>query len=104
MVFDEIDSGISGEIALQMGKMMQKMAQNHQVITISHLPQIAAKGKSHYFVFKEVDSNRSMSMIRKLSEEERIKEIAKMIGGNSPSEHAFESAKELILSWGVKLP
>lgn len=98
MVFDEIDSGISGEIALQMGKMMQKMAQNHQVITISHLPQIAAKGKSHYFVFKEVDSNRSMSMIRKLSEEERIKEIAKMIGGNSPSEHAFESAKELILS------
>lgn len=98
MVFDEIDSGISGEIALQMGKMMQKMAQNHQVITISHLPQIAAKGKSHYFVYKEVDSNRSVSMIRKLSEEERIKEIAKMIGGNNPSEHAFESARELILS------
>jgi DNA repair protein RecN (Recombination protein N) len=98
MVFDEIDSGISGEIALQMGKMMQKMAKNHQVITISHLPQIAAKGKSHYFVYKEVDSDRSMSMIKKLSEEERVKEIAKMIGGNSPSEHAFESAKELILS------
>lgn len=98
MVFDEIDSGISGEIALQMGSMMQKMAQNHQVITISHLPQIAAKGKSHYFVYKEVDSNRSISMIRKLSEEERIQEIAKMIGGDSPSEHAFESARELILS------
>jgi len=98
MVFDEIDSGISGEIALQMGSMMQKMAQNHQVITISHLPQIAAKGKSHYFVYKEVDSNRSISMIRKLSEGERIKEIAKMIGGDSPSEHAFESARELILS------
>lgn len=98
MVFDEIDSGISGEIALQMGKMMQKMAQNHQVITISHLPQIAAKGKSHYFVYKEVDSNRSVSMIRKLSEEESVKEIAKMIGGNNPSEHAFESARELILS------
>ncbi len=98
MVFDEIDSGISGEIALQMGKMMQKMAQNHQVITISHLPQIAAKGKSHYFVYKEVDSDRSVSMIRKLSEEERVKEIAKMIGGNSPSEHAFASARELIIS------
>lgn len=98
MVFDEIDSGISGEIALQMGKMMQKMAQNHQVITISHLPQIAAKGKSHYFVYKEVDSNRSVSMIRKLSEEESVKEIAKMIGGNNPSEHAYESARELILS------
>ena len=98
MVFDEIDSGISGEIALQMGNMMNKMAQNHQVITISHLPQIAAKGKSHYFVYKEVDSNRSISMIRKLSEEERVIEIAKMIGGDSPSEHAFESARELILS------
>ena len=98
MVFDEIDSGISGEIALQMGKMMQKMAENHQVITISHLPQIAAKGNSHYFVYKEVDSNRSMSMIRKLTEEDRIEEIAKMIGGDTPSEHAFESAKELILS------
>ncbi|RLD25226.1 MAG: DNA repair protein RecN [Bacteroidetes bacterium] len=98
MVFDEIDSGISGEIALQMGKMMQKMAQNHQVITISHLPQIAAKGDSHYFVYKEVDSDRSMSMIKKLTEEDRVKEIAKMIGGDSPSEHAFESAKELVLS------
>jgi DNA repair protein RecN (Recombination protein N) len=98
MVFDEIDSGISGEIAMQMGKMLQKMAENHQVITISHLPQIAAKGGSHYFVYKEVDSDRSVSMIRKLSEEERINEIAKMIGGNSPSEHAFESAKELIIS------
>ena len=98
MVFDEIDSGISGEIAMQMGNMMQKMAENHQVITISHLPQIAAKGKSHYFVYKEVDSDRSMSMIRKLSEEERVEEIAKMIGGDNPSEHAFESAKELILS------
>ena len=98
MVFDEIDAGISGEIAMQMGKMMQKMAQNHQVITISHLPQIAAKGNAHFFVYKEVDSDRSMSMIRKLSEEDRVKEIAKMIGGDSPSEHAFESAKELILS------
>jgi DNA repair protein RecN (Recombination protein N) len=98
MVFDEIDSGISGEIALQMGKMMQKMAQNHQVITISHLPQIAAKGNSHYFVYKEVDSDRSMSMIKKLTEEDRVQEIAKMIGGDSPSEHAFESAKELVLS------
>ena len=98
MVFDEIDAGISGEIALQMGNMMEKMAKNHQVITISHLPQIAAKGKSHYFVFKEVDSNRSVSMIRKLSDEERVKEIAKMIGGDSPSTHAFESARELMLS------
>jgi len=98
MVFDEIDAGISGEIAMQMGKMMQKMAENHQVITISHLPQIAAKGQAHYFVYKEINADRSVSMVRKLSEEDRVKEIAKMIGGDSPSEHAFKSAKELILS------
>jgi len=98
MVFDEIDAGISGEIALQMGKMMQKMSSNHQVITISHLPHIAAKGQAHYFVYKEIDNNRSVSKIRKLSEEDRVAEIAKMIGGDSPTESAFNSAKELILS------
>lgn len=98
MVFDEIDSGISGEIALQMGKMMQKMSGNHQVITISHLPHIAAKGQAHYFVYKEIDNNRSVSKIRKLSEEDRVEEIAKMIGGDNPTESAFSSAKELILS------
>lgn len=98
MVFDEIDSGISGEIALQMGKMMQKMSGNHQVITISHLPHIAAKGKAHYFVYKEIDNNRSVSKIRKLSEDDRVEEIAKMIGGDNPTESAFSSAKELILS------
>ena len=74
------------------------MAHNHQVITISHLPQIAAKGQAHYFVYKETDADRSVSMIRKLSDEDRIHEIAKMIGGDSPTENAFKSAQELILS------
>ncbi|MEN8250658.1 MAG: DNA repair protein RecN [Bacteroidota bacterium] len=96
MVFDEIDAGISGEIALQLGKMMSKMSENHQVITISHLPQIAGKGQSHYFVYKENDEGRSISKVKKLSTKERINEIAKMIGGDVPSEHAINSARELI--------
>lgn len=96
IVFDEIDSGISGEIALKMGDMMEAMAKNHQVITISHLPQIAARGQAHYFVYKEIVDNRSASLIKKLSVDDRIEEIAKMIGGDNPSTSAFASAKELM--------
>jgi len=96
MVFDEIDSGISGEIALKMGDMMETMAKNHQVITISHLPQIAARGQAHYYVYKEIVNDRSASLIKKLSTDDRIEEIAKMIGGDNPTTSAFESAKELI--------
>ncbi len=98
MVFDEIDAGISGEIALQMGNMMQKMAANHQVITISHLPQIAARGQAHYFVYKTTDAGKSVSKVRQLSEEERVAEIAKMIGGDRPSVNALKSAEELLAS------
>ena len=96
MVFDEIDTGVSGEIALKMGAMMKQIALNHQVIAISHLPQIAAKGDSHYFVYKQSGEDRSVSKIRKLIENERIEEIAKMIGGDNPSASAFESARELM--------
>lgn len=96
IVFDEIDTGISGEIALKMVYMMRKMAQNHQVITISHLPQMAAKGEYHYFVYKDNTSDKAVSRIKLLSEAERIEEIAKMIGGNQPSATAFQTAKELL--------
>lgn len=96
IVFDEIDTGISGEIALKMVNMMKQMADNHQVIVISHLPQIAAKGDTHYFVFKDNSASKTISKIRKLSQEERVTEIAKMIGGERPSVTAFESAKELM--------
>ncbi len=98
MVFDEVDAGVSGEIALQMAKMMQQMASGHQVIAISHLPQIAAKGQAHYYVYKAIDGERSVSMVRQLNEEEKITMIARMIGGDSPSENALESARELIRS------
>ncbi|MGJ3235432.1 DNA repair protein RecN [Marivirga sp.] len=96
IIFDEIDTGISGEVAIKMVNMMQKMAENHQVITISHLPQIAAKGHQHYFVYKDNTADKSVSKIKLLDESERSLEIAKMIGGENPSESAIKSAKELL--------
>ena len=96
IVFDEIDTGISGEIAIKMSQMMLEMAKNHQVITITHLPQIAAKGQSHYFVFKDESSETTTSQIRKLNHEERLNEIAEMIGGKQASKNAFDSARELM--------
>ncbi len=96
IVFDEIDTGISGEIAIKMAQMMQKMATNHQVITITHLPQIAAKGSAHYFVYKDESEATTNSQIRLLNEEDRLKEIAQMIGGKDASDTAYQSAQELI--------
>ena len=95
MIFDEIDAGISGEVAIQMAQMMRKMASDHQVITISHLPQIAAKGEQHYFVYKD-DSATTASQIKLLNKEERLKELAQMIGGANYSETALDSARELM--------
>ena len=96
IIFDEIDTGISGEIALQMGKMMQQMAQNHQVIAITHLPQIASKGAMHFYVYKDTSSDKTMSAMRVLDVADRTKELAEMIGGKTPSESAFASARELL--------
>jgi len=95
LVLDEIDTGVSGEIAISLGKLMKEMAQGHQVISISHLPQIAARGDAHYFVFKNSDSKKTVSSIRKLSETERVEEIAKMIGGRT-SASTIASARELL--------
>jgi DNA repair protein RecN (Recombination protein N) len=96
IIFDEIDTGVSGQVALQMIRMMKEMAKNHQVISISHLPQFAAGGDAHYFVYKDHSSDRSVSKIRLLKNEDRITEIAKMIGGENPGVSAVESAKELL--------
>ncbi len=96
LILDEIDSGVSGEIAIQLGKMMVGMSKRHQVITISHLPQIAAKGETHYFVFKDNSESKTVSNIRKLNDNERVEEIAKMIGGSKPSKVALENAQELL--------
>jgi DNA repair protein RecN (Recombination protein N) len=96
LLLDEIDNGISGEVAIQMARLMQTMAQQHQLIVITHLPQIAAKGHSHYFVFKETIAKKTVSKIRLLNPEQRIEEIAKMIAGENPSTRALASARELM--------
>jgi DNA repair protein RecN (Recombination protein N) len=96
LIFDEIDTGISGEVALQMVRMMKDISQNHQVICITHLPQVAAKGESHYFVYKDNSSDKTISKIKLLQQEERVQELAKMIAGANPSASALASAKELL--------
>ncbi|HAA15782.1 MAG TPA: DNA repair protein RecN [Cytophagales bacterium] len=96
MIFDEIDTGVSGEIAKKMGSMMQAMAKGHQVITISHLPQVAAKGDAHFFVYKDTSAARTVSRIKMLEGWDRMQAIAQMIDGDNPSASALESAKELL--------
>jgi DNA repair protein RecN (Recombination protein N) len=98
LILDEIDSGVSGEIAVGLGKMMKEMAMNHQLITISHLPQIAAKADTHYMVYKDEKAAPPASLIKKLEPSGRVEEIAKMIGGAKPSAIALENARELIAS------
>jgi DNA repair protein RecN (Recombination protein N) len=96
IIFDEIDTGISGEIAIKVGKMLREMSKRHQLIVISHLPQTAANGEQHYYVYKDDTADRVISCIRELSYEERVGEIAQMIGGAKPSETAYQSARELL--------
>lgn len=98
LVLDEIDTGVSGEIAIRLGKMMKSMAKQHQLLAISHLPQIAAKADCHFYAYKDNKNKKTTSQIRLLNSEERVEEIAKMIGGEAPSPRAKESAKELIAS------
>jgi DNA repair protein RecN (Recombination protein N) len=96
LILDEIDNGVSGEIAIKLGNMMMAMSRNHQLITISHLPQIAAKGDAHYFVYKDNSNKKTVSNVKKLDDDERVEEIAKMIGGAKPSKIALENAQELL--------
>ena len=96
IIFDEIDTGVSGEIAKKMAKMMHNMAEKHQIIAITHLHQIASSGNSHYFVYKDHSSEKTVSKIKKLSMNERIMEIAQMIGGHNPSESVLDNAREMI--------
>ncbi|MEP0712038.1 MAG: hypothetical protein ABJC55_08950 [Algoriphagus sp.] len=96
LIFDEIDAGISGEVALKMVGMMQDISQKHQVICITHLPQVAGQGDLHYFVYKDNSSEKTVSKIKLLDQEERVVELAKMISGATPSVSAIESARELL--------
>jgi DNA repair protein RecN (Recombination protein N) len=96
IIFDEIDSGVSGEIAGRMAGIMQKLSEQIQVISITHLPQIAARGKNHYLVSKESDKENTKTSIRKLPQEDRIAEIAKMLSDSRVSSYALQTAAELM--------
>ncbi len=96
IIFDEIDTGVSGEIANKMGEIMKGMSQNMQVFAITHLPQIASKGESHYKVFKTVTGDTTVSELKLLNKEERITEIAEMLSGKEISASALNHAKALL--------
>lgn len=96
LIFDEIDTGVSGDVAGKMGDILSELAHGHQVISITHSPQIAAKADSHYFVYKEDKPDRTVTGVRQLDSAERVTEIAKMLSGNPPSAAAVANAKELL--------
>lgn len=96
LIFDEIDTGISGEAARQVGIIMKELATQRQLICITHQPQIAGKATAHYFVFKTLHNKGIATRVRLLSTEERIEAIAKMLGGETPSAAALENAREMV--------
>ena len=96
IMFDEIDTGLSGEIAHKMGDIMNQMSLSMQVFSITHLPQIAVKGKSHFKVFKKDSGKTTVTSLKKLSKEERLVEIAQMLGGEQVSDSAIAHAQQLL--------
>lgn len=96
IVFDEIDTGVSGDIADKMGEIMKQMSSTIQVLSITHLPQVAAKGEFHLKVYKETVSGKTLTRIEKLNDMDRVEEIAKMLSGKELTEAAMENAKNLI--------
>jgi DNA repair protein RecN (Recombination protein N) len=96
LIFDEIDTGVSGEVADKIGLLMRKMSHHLQIISISHLPQIAAKGRVHFKVFKSEEGNLTTTKIKKLNQQERVEEIAQMLGGAKMSTSAIAHAKQLL--------
>lgn len=96
IIFDEIDTGISGETSSKVAEILQAMSRSMQVIAITHMPQIASRGITHFLVYKKIENGKTSTGIKMLDSEERIGEIAKMLGGEKPSKMMFESAKELI--------
>ncbi len=96
LIFDEIDTGISGDVALKMGQILRELSQRHQVVSITHTPQIAVKADYHYFVFKKNTKDRSITKVKLLTDEERIRAVATMLSGSPPSESAIANAKELL--------
>ena len=96
LIFDEIDSGVSGEIANLMGEMMKKIGEQKQIIAITHLPQIAAKGNQHYLIYKEIKEGITNTLIKELKREERVNELAKLLSGEKITAIAIRNAGELL--------
>ena len=98
LILDEIDTGVSGEIAIKMGQMLSQMGNGHQIVAITHLPQIAAAGSKHWYVYKDHAGSKTVSNLRELQEEERVEEIAKMIGGTQGYKDLLANVRNLIQS------
>ncbi|HRP89953.1 MAG TPA: DNA repair protein RecN [Edaphocola sp.] len=96
LIFDEVDTGISGEAAKQVGSLLRTLGSFHQILCITHQPQVAGKGNKHFYVYKEEENKKINTKIKELSIDERVQLIATMIGGAQPSEAAIENAKELV--------
>ena len=98
IIFDEIDTGVSGEVAFKMGKLLENMSKSRQLVVITHLPQIASKGKRHFFVYKKLNGQSTVTDIKEITGMERETEIAEMMGGKGFGESILESAKHLLNS------
>lgn len=96
IIFDEIDSGVSGEVASMVGTILADMGRSMQVINITHLPQVAARGKVHYHVYKEESDHSTITRVRLLTEDERVKEVARLLSGSTVTEAAMHNARELM--------
>jgi len=96
LIFDEIDTGISGEAAKQVGNIMKELSGSHQLISITHQPQIAARADAHYFVYKAIEKDKIVTSIRLLSNDERITSIAQMLSGEKPTAAALQNAREMV--------
>lgn len=96
LIFDEIDAGISGDVALKMGKILRRLSNEHQVVSITHSPQVASKADLHFFVYKQFDSAKTITRVRQLGREEEVRAIAVMLSQNPPSDSAIENARELL--------
>ncbi len=98
LIFDEIDSGVSGDVAIRMGDILRKLSREHQVVVITHSPQVASKADAHYFVYKTETDTRTLTKVKRLTEDERVRSIAVMLSQNPPSDAALENAKGLLAS------
>lgn len=96
LIFDEIDTGVSGETALRIGQLMHEISSDHQLLVITHLPQIAGRGDTHFYVYKEVRDKKTWTRVKTLNKEERVIEVARMLSGDKPTSIAIENAKELM--------